>query len=59
MFVIVDGRLQVVRNMDGKDHVLAERGPGDFLGEMAIIESAAALCNVAYPKRSSCACNRR
>jgi HEAT repeat protein len=40
MFVIVDGRLQVVRNMDGKDQVLAERGPGDFLGEMAIIESA-------------------
>ena len=40
MFVIVDGRLQVVQNMDGKDHVLAERGPGDFLGEMAIIESA-------------------
>jgi len=40
MFVIVDGRLQVVRNMDGKDQILAERGPGDFLGEMAIIESA-------------------
>ena len=40
MFVIVDGRLQVVRNMDGKNQVLAERGPGDFVGEMAIIESA-------------------
>ena len=39
MFVIVDGRLQVVRTMDGKDQVLAERGPGDFVGEMAIIES--------------------
>ena len=40
MFVIVDGRLQVVRNTDGKDQLLAERGPGDFLGEMAIIESS-------------------
>ncbi len=40
MFVIVDGRLQVVRNRDGTDQVLAERGPGDFVGEMAIIESA-------------------
>jgi HEAT repeat protein len=40
MFVIVDGRLQVVRNADGTDQVLAERGPGDFVGEMAIIESA-------------------
>jgi HEAT repeat protein len=40
MFVIVNGRLQVVRNMDGKDQLLAERGPGDFVGEMAIIDSA-------------------
>ena len=40
MFVIVDGTVQVIRNMDGRDQVLAERGPGDFVGEMAIIESA-------------------
>jgi len=40
MFVIVEGRVQVVRDMDGKVQVLAERGPGDFVGEMAIIESA-------------------
>jgi len=40
MFVIVEGRLQVVRNMDGKVQILAERGSGDFVGEMAIIESA-------------------
>ena len=40
MFVIVAGRVQVVRNKDGKDQVLVERGPGDFMGEMAIIESA-------------------
>jgi HEAT repeat protein len=40
MFVIVQGSIQVVRNKDGKDQILAERGPGDFMGEMAIIESA-------------------
>jgi len=39
MFVIVEGHLQVVRNRDGMDQVLAERGPGDFVGEMAVIES--------------------
>lgn len=39
MFVIVAGRVQVVRNSDGHEHVLAERGPGDFVGEMAIIDS--------------------
>ena len=40
MFVIVEGHVQVVRNTDGKDQIWAERGPGDFVGEMAIIESA-------------------
>ena len=40
MFVIVEGHVQVVRTIAGKDQIWAERGPGDFVGEMAIIESA-------------------
>lgn len=47
MFVIVEGQLQVLRTVDGIEQVLAQRGPGDFVGEMAIIESAprsATLC---------------
>ena len=40
MFVIVEGRVHVVRAANGTEQVLAQRGPGDFLGEMAIIESA-------------------
>lgn len=47
MFVIVEGQLQVLRTADGVEQVLAQRGPGDFVGEMAIIESAprsATLC---------------
>jgi hypothetical protein len=40
MFVIVEGRLQVVRMVNHAEKVLAERGPGDFVGEMAVIESA-------------------
>ena len=40
MFVIVEGRLQVVMTANGTEQVLAERGPGDFVGEMAVIESA-------------------
>ncbi|MCE9644668.1 MAG: HEAT repeat domain-containing protein [Chloroflexi bacterium] len=39
MFVIVEGRVQVVRTSDSHEKVLAERGPGDFIGEMAIIDS--------------------
>ncbi len=40
MFIIVNGQVQVVRSVNGKDQVLAQRGPGEFVGEMAIIESA-------------------
>jgi HEAT repeat protein len=41
MFVIVEGHLRVVRSANGVEQVLAQRGVGDFVGEMAIIESAA------------------
>lgn len=40
MYVIVEGRVQVKHTADGREVVWAERGPGDFVGEMAIIESA-------------------
>jgi hypothetical protein len=40
MFIIVNGHVQVLRSMNGKDQALAKRGPGEFVGEMAIIESA-------------------
>ena len=40
MFVIVEGHLHVVRTVNGTEQILAERGPGDFVGEMAVIESA-------------------
>ena len=46
MFVIVEGNLQVLRTMDGTEQVLAQRGSGDFLGEMAIIESAPRLATL-------------
>ncbi|NJN79896.1 MAG: cyclic nucleotide-binding domain-containing protein [Anaerolineales bacterium] len=40
MFVIVEGHLHVLQTVNGKEQVLAQRGVGDFVGEMAIIESA-------------------
>ena len=46
MFVIVEGRLDVVRTVDGAEQVLAQRGPGDFVGEMAVIESAPRLATL-------------
>ncbi|HEX8993290.1 MAG TPA: HEAT repeat domain-containing protein [Anaerolineales bacterium] len=46
MFVIVEGHVHVVRSANGKEQVLAQRGPGDFVGEMAIIESAPRLASL-------------
>lgn len=40
MFVIVAGLLHVLHRVNGTEQILAERGVGDFVGEMAIIESA-------------------
>ena len=40
MFVIVEGHLHVLRSANGTEQILAERSSGDFVGEMAIIESA-------------------
>lgn len=40
MFIIVGGQVRVLHDVDGKVHAVAQRGPGDFVGEMAIIESA-------------------
>jgi CRP-like cAMP-binding protein len=37
--VIVEGQVQVLRSTDGTEQVLAQRRSGDFVGEMAIIES--------------------
>jgi HEAT repeat protein/ATP/ADP translocase len=46
MFVIVEGTLDVVRTANGAEQVLAQRGPGDFVGEMAVIESAPRLATL-------------
>jgi CRP-like cAMP-binding protein len=40
MYIIVSGDVQVVKESDAGEKVLALRGAGEFVGEMAIIESA-------------------
>ena len=40
MFIIVNGHVRVIRSVNGSDQTLAQRGPGEFVGEMAILESA-------------------
>jgi len=46
MFVIVEGSLHVIRTAHGMEQLLAQRGPGDFVGEMAVIESAPRLATL-------------
>lgn len=46
MFVIVEGRLQVLVSANGTERELAQRRPGEFVGEMAIIESVPRLATL-------------
>ena len=46
MFVIVEGGLQVLVSTNGVERELAQRGPGEFVGEMAIIESVPRLATL-------------
>ncbi len=40
LFIIVSGRVDVIISVGKKENVIASRGPGEFVGEMAILESA-------------------
>jgi hypothetical protein len=46
MFIIVEGHLHVLRMVNGAEQMIAERGPGEFVGEMAVIESATRLATL-------------
>ncbi len=39
MYVIKSGRVRISRQMAGRTVVLSELGPGDFFGEMSLLES--------------------
>lgn len=40
LFIIVDGRVEVIKGIGKKETIIAVRGEGEFVGEMAILESA-------------------
>ena len=39
MYVIKSGRVRISRLMGGRDVTMSELGPGDFFGEMSLLES--------------------
>ena len=39
MYVIQSGRVRITKQMGGREVVLGDLGPGDFFGEMSLLES--------------------
>jgi CRP-like cAMP-binding protein len=39
LFIIVSGSVDVIMAVGKKENIIASRGPGEFVGEMAILES--------------------
>ena len=39
MFIIQSGFVKITKRIDGRDHLLAELGKGEFFGEMAIVSN--------------------
>ncbi|MFO8043324.1 MAG: Crp/Fnr family transcriptional regulator [Alkalispirochaeta sp.] len=39
MYIIQSGVIRITKRIDGKDHLLAELGKGEFFGEMAIVSN--------------------
>lgn len=37
MYIIQEGTVRITKDIEGKQHILAELGKGDFFGEMAIV----------------------
>lgn len=50
LYVIVSGRARVVRG----DDTLAELGPGDFFGELSVIDQGPRLASVVAVERTTC-----
>jgi CRP-like cAMP-binding protein len=46
VYVILDGKAQVVRERDGITDAIAELGPGQFFGEMALLDQTARTATV-------------
>lgn len=46
MYVILDGRFQVRKQARDGDMVLAERGPGEVMGEMSVLDQAPRVASV-------------
>jgi CRP-like cAMP-binding protein len=54
MFVLQSGAVRITRNMGGGDKLLAVLGPGEFLGEMAILNGRARTATATVTEAARC-----
>ena len=55
LFVITSGRVKVVKKTDdGKEIDIASHGPGEFLGELAVLDGAKRTASVIALEKSEC-----
>jgi signal transduction histidine kinase len=53
LYVVLDGELEISKRQGGQDVVLAVRGTGEFIGEMALLEQAPRSASVRTLRESS------
>ena len=58
MYVIQSGRVRITKQMGGREVVLGDLGPGDFFGEMSLLESLPTPTRSPSGRRS-CWCSMR
>lgn len=54
LYVIVEGRVRVVREREGREQKLAELGPGEFFGEMALLDGKPRSATVIAEEDTQC-----
>ena len=54
LYLIVEGRVRVVRERDGSEEELAQLGPGEFFGEMALLDGKPRSATVLTAEDTQC-----
>ena len=46
LYIIIDGELEILKSQGGTERVIATRGPGEVIGEMAVLQRAPRFASV-------------
>jgi CRP/FNR family cyclic AMP-dependent transcriptional regulator len=59
MYIVQQGRVRVSKKIGGRDHELAEIGPGEFFGEMAIVTKSRRTASIQAIEKTELLCFNR